>query len=230
MSEPAVPDALRAFDPEGARLVDRLVASGNAERARARLETMATARAAAEAELDDARRRLRESGAREPREIACAIQEGDLRHARRLVERALVTHARLRDAPAAKWAQSLAERARSRSIRLAPDLAARVRRLDSAPPDRSLDEARAVAAELSRAMHDEALTGARATVALARVRDSIPEGAGPYNPQAIAADALARLGALSPSYAAAFIASLDDITALDLLAPPPKARAPRRRR
>ncbi|MFO0614578.1 MAG: hypothetical protein U0414_18480 [Polyangiaceae bacterium] len=91
-------------------------------------------------------------------------------------------------------------------------------------PTRSVAEARSLAADISRALYDQSVSGARAAVAIARVRDNLPEGAGPYNAQVIAAEALDRLGALSPSYAAALIASLDDLASLDAL-PSPKARA-----
>lgn len=222
---------LRAFDPDGAQFVDRLLDAGLDARAEERLAELERTAATAKIELDDARRRLRESGAPEPAELTCAVAEGDLRHARRLAEKALRDHERARSSPASRWARGLAERARTRSLRLAPDLASRVRGL-AAVDAPSVDEARALAAELSRALYDESLSGARAAVAIARVRDNLPEGAGPYNPQVIAAEALDRLGALSPDYAAAIIASLDDLAALDALLPPPKtkSRAPARRK
>lgn len=222
---------LRAFDPEAARFVDRLLASGLDERADARLAELERAAAAAKIELDAARQKLRESGVAEPSELGCAIADGELRHARRLAEKALRDHERARRSPASRLARGLAERARTRSLRLAPDLASRVHGLAAAATP-SVDEARALAAELSRALYDESLSGARAAVAIARVRDNLPEGAGPYNPQVIAVEALARIGALSPDYAAALIASLDDLASLDALGPPPKSksRAPARRK
>ena len=189
---------VRAFDPEGARFVDRLLEAGLDERASVRLTELERAFEAAKVELDDARRKLQEGGAPEPAELACAAEEGDLRHARRLAEKALRDHERIRRSPASRWALALAERARTRSLRLAPELASRVRGLGAADAP-SVDEARALAADLSRALYDESVSGVRAAVAIARVRDNLPEGAGPYNPHVIAAEALDRIGALSPA-------------------------------
>jgi hypothetical protein len=50
---------------------------------------------------------------------------------------------------------------------------------------------------------------------------------GPYNPQAIAARALAELASLSPSYLAALVAHLGELAPLLVLPPPPEGAAPR---
>lgn len=216
-------EALRAFDPDGAKLIDRLVAAGLDEKANTRREELARALEAAKVDLAAARAKLRERGAVEPSEVEVAAVRGDVRHARRLAERALSDHEAAERSPTSRWALSLADRARDRSIALTPDLARRVRGLKQLDPARSVGEARALAADLSRALYDEALSGARATVAIARVRDNLPETAGPYNPQVIAAEALDRLGTMSPGFAAAFIAALDDLATLDALAAPASA-------
>jgi hypothetical protein len=73
---------------------------------------------------------------------------------------------------------------------------------------------------------------ARAVIAVARAVDNVPEAHGPYNPHVLAARALAAVADLSPAYARALVARLDDLAALDTLLPAEtrKSKAPRKRR
>jgi hypothetical protein len=90
-------------------------------------------------------------------------------------------------------------------VRLSPDLSSRLAALESPRPLRSPEEARALAAELSRVMFDDSVSAVRATVALARAKGNRPEGAGPYNPRRIASEALGRVAELSPATRAPLI-------------------------
>jgi hypothetical protein len=115
-------------------------------------------------------------------------------------------------------------------VRLSPELSSRLAALESPRHHPSPEEARSLAAELSRVMFDDSVSAVRATVALARAKGNRPEGAGPYNPGRIASEALGRVADLSPAYARALIASLDDLASLDALVPAPGPRVGRKRR
>jgi hypothetical protein len=92
----------------------------------------------------------------------------------------------------------------------------------------------ALGAAVSSALLSASAESVRATIAVARAADNLPEAAGPYNGQVLAARALAAMAELSPAYVRAVVAAADDLAALDArLAPEaqkPKARAPAKRK
>ncbi len=72
----------------------------------------------------------------------------------------------------------------------------------------------------------------RATVAIARSADNLPESAGRYNSQALAIRALAEMAELSPEYVRVLVAAIDDLAAVANLlgTSPPVAKVARARR
>ncbi len=81
---------------------------------------------------------------------------------------------------------------------------------------------------LTHALYEASRAEVAATIAALRAEADLPEAAGPYNPQALAAATLAELAALSPAYLAALVAHLGELGVL--LALPPvsasESRAP----
>lgn len=76
----------------------------------------------------------------------------------------------------------------------------------------------------SRALFRDSAERARAALAVARAADNLPEAAGPYNAQVLAARALEAMNALSPEYLRTFIAALDDLAAVQALTAEPEPR------
>ena len=77
------------------------------------------------------------------------------------------------------------------------------------------EEVHALATALYEASHAEA----SATMTAMRATADLPDVAGPYNPLALAAGALAELATLSPAYLAALVTQLAEIGALQALPP-----------
>src|SRR5207253_2032178 len=102
------------------------------------------------------------------------------------------------------------------------------RRHASRPPARA--EARTPTAE----RYDASRAEVAAMLTALRAEADLPAGAGPYNPLAIAAGALAELAALSPSYLAPLVPQPTHLAALLALPPAPtqthRAQPPRRAR
>ena len=95
---------------------------------------------------------------------------------------------------------------------------------DAAASDpRALATARALGDHLAQSLYREAAEHARAAVVVARAHDRLSETFGPYNPQALAARALAQLEATSPAFLRAYLAGLEDLASLRQL-PEPKRR------
>ena len=87
---------------------------------------------------------------------------------------------------------------------------------------------------LAEALYEASRGELAAMLAARRAEAEVPADAGPYNPLAIAARSLAELSSRAPSYLAALIAQLDDLSPLLALPPPPPERSrsspmPRRR-
>ena len=221
------------FDPEGFRLITRLIEGGLAARAGLRIEKLERELRETRGEVEGLVATLKRSEARIGVELASAMSDGDYRVARRLALLALRDVEASKHSAVPRWALSIAAKARTRAIRLPQDLAHRLdafeRRSEAASSPES--EVRALAVEVSRALFDESIASTRATIAVARAADNVPESAGPYNTQALAAQALGALAALSPSYLRAYVATLDDLCALEPLATiDSKAAVPPRRK
>jgi hypothetical protein len=80
---------------------------------------------------------------------------------------------------------------------------------------------------LSRALLRQSAESARATLAVARATDNLPEAAGPYNGQVLVARTLAELAELAPAYVRALVAAADDLAAMEALLTP-EAQKPKR--
>jgi hypothetical protein len=221
------------FDPEGFRLISRLIEGGLEARASQRVDKLEQEHAEAGREAEALLARLKLLEARIGADLTRAIDEGDYRVARRLAIVALGNVEADARSAVPRWALSIAAKARTRAVRLPRDLARRVDAFVDQPPSaRGVDgELRALAAEVSRALFDDSIASTRATIAVARATDNVPESAGPYNTQALAAQALGALANLSPSYLRAYVATLDDLSALEPLAvidsksqPPPRRK------
>jgi hypothetical protein len=133
------------------------------------------------------------------------------------------------------WIPRLRAQASARGMRLSEELARGLAELDRTPgfvERRSLARASRLGNELSIRLFRDSLASARASFAMARASDNVPEAAGPYNGQALSARALAAMAELSPSYLKAFLAGLDDLETVALALSPEtkKAKAPRRKR
>ena len=223
-----------SFDPEGFRLAERLANAAVLERAALRMGALERDLEEAKTQIEAAVTRLSARGLEPDADTALALERGELRAAYRLLLR-LEHRAGAAESSTVRWARKLASRARTRGARLPDDLAYRVERLTltssaGGPTALSREQASALAHALSRAMFVDSLASSRATLAIARATDNVPEDCGPYNAQVIAARVLAELAALSPSYARAFVAGLDDLASLEALPmkAPPKSSGRRR--
>ena len=225
------------FDPLGFRFVESLVAraeilGGGArdrllERARLRIEAL-------DAALRDARRTAeQELGAlgAEGASIAPALREalarGEVSQVRREIRRERSD--RSRERVQVPWLSRLRVAAAARGAHLPEEV---TRDLEGDGDD-SVDRGahtRAVAAggALSRALFRASAESARAMLAVARAADDVPDGAGPYNAQVLAARALAVMAELSPVYVRVAVAMADDLAALEALLAPDAEAAKRR--
>ncbi|MFN3196846.1 MAG: DUF2894 domain-containing protein [Bradymonadia bacterium] len=94
---------------------------------------------------------------------------------------------------------------------------------DPTSPPETLD---ALADEAAKAMYRAVADDAHATLAVAQAGDEVPDEAGPYNPQAVSARALAALEALSPAHLRHWVRHLEGFESLSALPEPP---APKKR-
>ena len=245
------------FDPPAygfiATLLERTAALGGGaaailqSRAETRLEML-------EASFRDARRdaaqrmeALAQSGAVVDQEIRDAFEAGDYLGLRRALQRCSHLEDHRRHASGLAWLGRVASRARAQGVRLPPDLSELVDHLTGRPatseaPYRALESpreglagpspwsARLLGNALSRAMFRETVEAARATFAMARAADNLPDAAGPYNGQVLAARALREMARLSPSYLQVFLTRLDDLAAIEAASEPSKAKAKGARR
>jgi hypothetical protein len=216
-----------AFDPEGFRFAERLVAVGLEARAEARLEKLSQELCAARASVDHAIAGLAARGIEIDPPLAAARASGDLRTALRMAARLDRNAGSQRRA---RWALTVASRAHVRGVRLPDDLARQVERLQRNPAAVTDAEASELGRTLSRELFMDSVASARATVAIARVAGAVPLESGPYNCHAIAARVLSEIDALSPGYARALVLALDDLAVLDGLPAPPKPKVSGRRK
>ncbi|MCK6576014.1 DUF2894 domain-containing protein [Myxococcota bacterium] len=224
------------FDPPAFRFIEGLLSraaslSGAAgerleRRAVARLDTLEHAFFAAQQTAADMLDQLRREGADPEDRYAQAFERGDF---------GLL----LQDGPRVlrQLRSGTAEAARERIRRLLADAARRGIRLpgeldeaaagtlsESGKADpRAEQTARALGDRLAQTLYREAAEHVRAAVVVARAHDRLSDDFGLYNPQALAAQALAQLEATSPAYLRHYVAALEDLAILRHL-PEPKRR------
>lgn len=224
------------FDPPAFRFIEGLLSraaglSGAAgerlvRRAETRLQTLERAFLAAQAEAASMLDQLRQEAADPEDRFATAFTEGDF---------GLI----LRDGPRVlrQLRSDTAESARERIRRLVLDAQRRGVRLPAGLEDavsttlgeggkaevRAEQTARALGDRLAQVLYREAAEHVRATIVVARAQDRLSEDFGFYNPQALAARALAQLEASSPAFLRQYLALLEDLSTLRLL-PAPKRR------
>jgi hypothetical protein len=175
--------------------------------------------------LDGASCEIEAMGEGAPPAAREALEGGDPRAARRALRRARVDAARSHERIAVSWAARLGSEA---SARGEESLVQELSELCSNGVVERGAHGRAVAlgGVASAALFQASAEGLRATIAIARATDNLPESAGPYNSQVLAARALAAMAELSPAYARAVVAAIDDLASLEvhLGLEPPKAR------
>lgn len=234
--------ALRAaggevFDPLGFRFIESLVARGEIlgggardrlfDRARLRIDALGAALREARVTAEQELRALAADGASIAPVLREALARGEVARVRRDLRRALQGRAKERQRVQVPWLTRLRGAAVSRGARL-PD--AVTRDLEGVgAEDGSVDRGAhtrvvAVGDALSDALFRESAESMRAMLAVARAADDVPDDAGPYNGQVLAARALAVMAELSPTYVRAVVAMADDLAALEaLLAPEAEA-------
>jgi hypothetical protein len=226
------------FDALGQAFVVTLIARAEAEdegvqtllagRIEARVEALEASfraeRALAGSELE----RLADAGIEATEGLREALSQGDFASVKRGVRRLLGERKEAQRPARVPWIARLRGEARTREVALPEDV---IRGLDALHvEDGAVDRterrrAQALGNAMSSALFRESAEGARAELAVARAADNLPEGAGPYNGQVLAAKALSAMAALSPGYVRALIAGLDDLAAIEaLLAPEERTR------
>jgi hypothetical protein len=234
------------FDGPGLRFIEGLLGRGEAldgaarvrlhARALDRLSQLETRLETARAEASAALHAARAAGADADGQLAGDFEAGDFA---RVVREAAgrVSRARRED-PGADRARALRllREARERGLSLPEALAPEVAALEANEPaefDPSADPDpnwRKAGDTLSQALYREAAAEAHGAVAVARAADGVAEVHGPYNPEALAAQALSALEAVSPAYLRHVLADLEDLASLRRLpAPKPVGRGSSRK-
>ncbi len=219
-----------AYDGPGFRFIEGLVRraaelDGAAERrllerARQRLDSFEAELEAARGEATEAMESLESAGVDPKGELRAAFDRGDLRAVLRRADRALRL-ARDDGARAAQRRQErLARQVRARGIVLPADLR---ERLDGASPF-AAREARTLGDSLAKVLFRDAAEQARSSLVVARATDQLPDEVGPYNAAALSVQALGLMEAISPGYLRAYLAGLEELSALRALPEPPKRR------
>ena len=218
------------FDPPAFRFIEGLLSrsaalSGAAaerlvRRAETRIQTLERAFLAAQTEAASMLDQLRQEAADPEDRFATAFTQGEF---------SLI----LRDGPRVlrQLRSDTAESARERIRRLVLDANRRGVRLPAGMADavssslghsgkaepRAEQTARALGDRLAQVLYREAAEHVRATIVVARAHDRLSDDFGLYNPQALAARALAQLEASSPAFLRHYLASLEDLSTLRLL-------------
>jgi hypothetical protein len=196
----------RAFAPSAFAFAERLIARGEGLGGAAGARLVARAQARAEElarDLDDAKMRAhRALGASDGTrsELVDAIEAGDVGPALRAERRRRTTGLPPVGAREA-WVARLSAEARARGLEL----------------DAGVDSPGALASALYASSRAEL----SATLVALRAHADIPSYAGPYNPLAIAARALAELSTTASGYLTAMVAYLDELSPLFALPAPP---------
>jgi hypothetical protein len=231
-------DFAAVFDGPGLGLIESLLAraerlggdAGARLSARASLRVEALEAALARATLE-VTRELDALGDAAPAAAREALARGDRQAARRAIRRARAGLARAREQVGVAWAARLAGEATSRGEDgLGRELTALC---GEGVIDRDAHaHAVALGSTLSSSLFRRSAESARATVAIARSADNLPESAGRYNSQVLALRALSEMAELSPGYVRVVVAAIDDLAAVEtLLGPSPSgAKAARARR
>ncbi|APR80549.1 Hypothetical protein A7982_05896 [Minicystis rosea] len=234
-----------AFDPPGFGLVLALLSRAEGERdgARERIRARAreridrlqhaleSARTAATRDLSA----LVEAGVPVAPTIAEALARGEIQRARSEIRRARHDHRKRRDRVELPWVGRLRDEARARGAALPQEMARDLERLagDGVARD-AHGHAVALGSAVSSALLTASAESVRATIAVARAADNVPDAAGPYNGQVLAARALAAMADLSPAYVRAVVAAIDDLAGMEARltpeAPKPKAKPAKRKR
>jgi hypothetical protein len=217
-------------DPLGQALIVTMIARAEAEaesvqailkgRIEARLAlfeaTLQAERALAEAQLVT----LGGAGVEPPEELREALARGEFASVKRGVRRLLAARKEAKGTARVPWIARLRGEARAREVALPDEVTRGLDALhieDGAVERAEMRKAQALGNAMSSALFRASAEGARAELAVARAADNLPEGAGPYNGQVLAARALTAMAALSPGYVRALIAGLDDLAAVEAL-------------
>lgn len=221
------------LDPLGQALIVTLIARAEAEservqallsgRIEARLTlleaTLQTESALATAQLAT----LAGAGIEAPCALREAFAQGDFAAVKRGVRCLLGARKEAQRPARVPWIARLRGEAREREVTLSDEVTRGLDALqieDGAVERAEVRRAQALGNAMSSALFRESAEGARAELAVARAADNLPEDAGPYNGQVLAARALTAMAALSPGYVRALIAGLDDLGAIEALLAP----------
>ena len=238
------------YDPLGQAMIVTLVARAEAEdhgvqtilmgRIEARLFALESAfrseRAGAHGEIAT----LASAGIEPSAAVREALSRGDFASVRRGARQLHGARKEAQKTARVPWIARLRGEARSRDLALSDEVTRGLDALgaEDGTVDRAeLRRAQALGNAMSSALFRESAEGARAELAVARAADNLPDGAGPYNGQVLAARALAAMSALSPGYVRKLIAGLDDLAAMEALLGPeerktvkhPKPKKPKKK-
>jgi hypothetical protein len=218
------------YDPLGQAMIVTLVARAEAEdagvqalligRIEARLDTFEAAFRAERALAGTQLGLLADAGIEVPESLGAALGQGDFAVVKRGVRRLLGERKEAKGTARVPWIARLRGEAHAREVTLPDDVTRGLDalRVEDGTVDRAeMRRAQALGNAMSTALFRESAEGARAELAVARAADNLPEGAGPYNGQVLAAKALSAMAALSPGYVRALIAGLDDLAAMEVL-------------
>ena len=237
--------AAARFDPIGRRFIEGLLERAASlpdgakalvlRRAEGRLDAFEAAFRGARASAVDGLAALRAAGAEPDSALREALAGGDFEAVERGVRRRLEAVARAKRPPRVTWAARL--RGREAPSQPPPESgeaplpaqdtsrSAAEAAGDPGPEATSPLEAGDIDPARSLASFRDSAEHARAALAVARATDNLPEEAGPYNTQLLAARVLHALAELSPEYLRTFVAAIDDLAALDAItAVPPEAK------
>ncbi len=226
------------FDALGQAFVVTLFARAEAEdesvqtllagRIEARVEALEASFRASRAVAESELAKLGGAGIEATEGLREALSQGDFAAVKRGVRRLLGERNEALRTARVPWIARLRGEARTREVAFPEDVIRGLDALhveDGAVERTEMRRAQALGNAMSSALFRESAEGARAELAVARAADNLPEGAGPYNGQVLAAKALSAMAALSPGYVRALIAGLDDLAAMEvLLAPEERTR------
>lgn len=229
------------LDPLGQALIVTLLARAEAEaeavqtllaaRIEARLDSLEAALRAGRTLAAKELEALADAGIEAPRDLCEALARGEFGGVKRGVRRLLGARKEAQRTARVPWIARLRGEARAREVALPDDVTRDLDALrveDGAVERGEMRRAQALGNAMSSALFRDSAESARAELAVARAADNLPEGAGPYNGQVLAAKALSAMAALSPGYVRALIAGLDDLAAVEVLLAPEERKTERK--